>query len=354
MKNRLIKKALCVALASTMVFGEALPAMAADGSADVQSAQAEVACAEEASITYFSVGGQDTVSSGSVHISAAGYGTEAVLYVNGAWYDSWTGSDYDGSWHVDTEFRGVAGATYQFKLVVSDDNGQTVSQESGKIYFEAPKFSRSRKPSEYVSYSTGDTGYRELGGVSVSFPFDSYVQNDIWYEVYRSTKPSGGFTRILSGVGYMYGASEVRYYDNNVKVGNTYYYMAKIVTGTDSYNKTSRVVETSAVAKVDCRLGTAELSVDRGAKGADITVSDYGAANQFDLYRSTSKTKGFKKIKTIYTPEYTDTTVKAGKTYYYKVVPKYYDASTRAVSKGTASEVRGVKILMGTTELTAV
>ena len=126
MKNRLIKKALCVALASTMVFGEAL---------------------------------QDTVSSGSVHISALGYGTEAVLYVNGAWYDSWTDSDYDGSWHVDTEFRGVAGATYQFKLVVSDDNGQTVSQESGKIYFEAPKFSRSRKPSEYVSYSTGDTGY---------------------------------------------------------------------------------------------------------------------------------------------------------------------------------------------------
>ena len=111
MKNRLIKKALCVALASTMVFGEALPAMAADGSADVQSAQAEVAFAEEASITYFSVGGQDTVSSGSVHISALGYGTEAVLYVNGAWYDSWTDSDYDGSWHVDTEFRGVAGAT---------------------------------------------------------------------------------------------------------------------------------------------------------------------------------------------------------------------------------------------------
>ena len=73
MKNRLIKKALCVALASTMVFGEALPAMAADGSADVQSAQAEVAFAEEASITYFSVGGQDTVSSGSVHISALGY-----------------------------------------------------------------------------------------------------------------------------------------------------------------------------------------------------------------------------------------------------------------------------------------
>ena len=83
MKNRLIKKALCVALASTMVFGDALPAMAADGSADVQSAQAEVAFAEEASITYFSVGGQDTVSSGSVHISALGYGTEAVLYVNG-------------------------------------------------------------------------------------------------------------------------------------------------------------------------------------------------------------------------------------------------------------------------------
>ena len=55
MKNRLIKKALCVALASTMVFGDALPAMAADGSADVQSAQAEVAFAEEASITYFSV-----------------------------------------------------------------------------------------------------------------------------------------------------------------------------------------------------------------------------------------------------------------------------------------------------------
>ena len=78
MKNRLIKKALCVALASTMVFGDALPAMAADGSADVQSAQAEVAFAEEASITYFSVGGQDTVSSGSVHISALGYGKQEL------------------------------------------------------------------------------------------------------------------------------------------------------------------------------------------------------------------------------------------------------------------------------------
>ena len=63
MKNRLIKKALCVALASAMVFGEALPAMAADGSADVQSAQAEVAFAGEVSISYFNVGDEDTVSS---------------------------------------------------------------------------------------------------------------------------------------------------------------------------------------------------------------------------------------------------------------------------------------------------
>ena len=61
-----------MALASTMVFGDALPAMAADGSADVQSAQAEVAFADAAGITNISVGGLDTVSSGSVHISALG------------------------------------------------------------------------------------------------------------------------------------------------------------------------------------------------------------------------------------------------------------------------------------------
>ena len=87
MKKKIISKALCVALASVLMFGEAAPAMAATKSLD----QGQAVVAEDtfsASIDGIEAGNSATVTDNHVGISAWGSGTSAKLYVNGVEFES--------------------------------------------------------------------------------------------------------------------------------------------------------------------------------------------------------------------------------------------------------------------------
>ncbi len=63
------------------------------------------------------------------------------------------------------------------------------------------------------------------------------------------------------------------------------------------------------------------LSVTKGGNNSlKLSWNELEGSKQYLVYRSTKKTSGFKRIKTLTTNSYTDTKLKYGTTYYYKVV----------------------------------
>lgn len=334
MNKSFAKKALCIALASAMVFGEAGTALAAttNAPADSTAATADYGDSFKAEITYFNVD--------NYYISANGYGKRAEILVNGKLYRTVYGSEYDGSWSLYeyADWGMVAGASYEISIVAYGTDDDIVSKKS-KINVPAPKL-KSGSLSANASYATIETGYREARGINVYCELDSYCSRTYGYELYRSTNAKSGFVKVDSG--YRWGGSSISAVDNTAVRGKTYYYKIRLVTGTDSYIKTSKVLATSGVVKAVSGKPEVSIDVEKNGSAVDVIMKDYGVANQFDIYRSTKKSSGYKKIKTIYTTTYTDKSVKSGTTYYYKVVPKYYDKLTGKVIVGAKSDVKGV------------
>ena len=62
-----------------------------------------------------------------------------------------------------------------------------------------------------------------------------------------------------------------------------------------------------------------KLKVKAGKKKVTITYKKAAGAQKYQIYRSTKKSKGYKKIKTTGKAKYVDKKVKKGKRYYYKV-----------------------------------
>ena len=206
-------------------------------------------------------------------------------------------------------------------------------------------------PSVSVGYTVGSTGYAKPGYVSVSVYLDSRHSDEVKYEVQRATKSGGPFTTIATGSESY--TSRLAYLDSTAKTGTTYYYRFRIVSGSDQYVKTSKVIATSKTASV--KVGIPEVDqLYASSMNVSEKISKPGVflwmtsnfANQYDVYRSTNKSKGYRKIKTIYSADFTDTAVKSGTVYYYKVVPKYYDSQTRKITTGKTSGVVGVKFIM--------
>ncbi len=69
---------------------------------------------------------------------------------------------------------------------------------------------------------------------------------------------------------------------------------------------------------------TAKVSAAQLAANCHVKVSfaKVSGAKGYDIYRSAKASSGYKKIKTVTKNSYTDKSVKAGKTYYYKIVAK--------------------------------
>ena len=193
MKKKIISKALCVALASVLIFGEAVPAMAAaDGSEQGQAVVAEDTVS--ASIDTISVGDSDVITNSYVPISASGSGTRATLYINDVEYDSY--ESYYGRWNISTSFSGKAGATYEFKVVAEGSDGPNqISTLTRK--FEAPVFNRNYV-SAWWNTETSDSGYTKYKSAYVKASFESRISAGYDYYVYRSTNPKTGFKKIYS------------------------------------------------------------------------------------------------------------------------------------------------------------
>ncbi len=87
---------------------------------------------------------------------------------------------------------------------------------------------------------------------------------------------------------------------------------------------------------------TSISSIKSGAAGIALKWKKAEGAGGYYVYRKASGESSYRKVKTTSSLSWTDTSVKKGKQYSYKIVP-YAKSSSGAVTKGTASAVKSLR-----------
>ena len=169
------------------------------------------------------------------------------------------------------------------------------------------------------------------------------------YKIYRKTG-TGKYTCIQT----IKDKSTVSFKDTTVKPKNTYTYRIRgyvSVNGKNYYSKYTSV-NTAELKMAKPQLKKAYVS---GGKKIKVTWKRDSKADGYYIYRATSKKGTYKKVKTITknkTVSWSDTSIKTGKTYYYKI-RSFVKASTGTKSS-SYSNVFSVKTALKTPAVTSV
>ena len=130
------------------------------------------------------------------------------------------------------------------------------------------------------------------------------------YEIYRATSQNGTYTK-------MYTTTGLSYTNTTAKAGTTYYYKVKAISSVQSTANSSL----SAVVTITCHCARPVVKWDYWATTGKpyIKWDAVEGASQYEIYRATSQNGTYTKMYTTTGLSYTNTTAKAGTTYYYKV-----------------------------------
>lgn len=136
------------------------------------------------------------------------------------------------------------------------------------------------------------------------------------YRIKRSTSKNGTYNVIAT----VNGKNKTTYQDKKLKTSKTYYYKIETinkVNGKKGYSGDSAAVsaKTLKTTSITAVKATGSTSVRLEWKAVD-------GASGYQIYRSTSKDSGYKKVGQVKgknTKKYEDKTLEAGKTYYYQV-----------------------------------
>ena len=240
---------------------------------------------------------------------------------------------------VSTSDAGVVLPTGAAKPVAISDKGTYKEAENAIIWDKATDV-----PSSFT-YTYQITGSKQMVTVTVNVDKTEMVKNVLsldkvttlttaskaynkvkltWsgvdgatgYRIYRSTSKTTGFKKIKS----ITTSSKVTYTNSNVSCGTTYYYKVRayrLVDGNYYFGAYSPVV--SAKAK-PATPGSFKAAKSTRTK-VKVTWKAVAGASGYRIYRSTSKTGGFSRIKTVKSGASTSYTKKTtrNKTYYYKM-----------------------------------
>ena len=128
------------------------------------------------------------------------------------------------------------------------------------------------------------------------------------YEVYRATSKNGSYSRITT-------TTSTSITNTKVNAGSTYYYYVRAVADNGRKSDKSNIVSRT------CDVARPEVSITNIASSGKIKLSwkKIDGATKYEVYRATSKNGTYTLLKTTTSTSLTNTTVTAGKTYYYKV-----------------------------------
>ena len=177
------------------------------------------------------------------------------------------------------------------------------------------------------------------------------------YEVYRATSKKGKYKKVGT-VSKKSGTDSYTYTDSGVKIGTKYYY--KVICTKTVSGKTikSGYSDIKSVTAAPGKPGISVKTTDSGKLKISWKAVKKSSSKNVDgyvVYRSTSKNGKYSKVKTISkgsTTSFTDSGLKNGKTYYYKV-RAYVNVKGKKVY-GEYSSVKSKKVIPGTPSIKAV
>lgn len=188
----------------------------------------------------------------------------------------------------------IPGVKHYYKVVALNDNNLSMSNYSSvvniKTSFDKPKGLKIAN----TEYNNIKIAWTKVNGATS-------------YDIYRSTKKSSGYKKIAT-------SKTNSYTSKSLKTNKTYYYKIK---AKNSYITSSY----SSVVKGKTGLSEPEniKAVSTSYNSIKLTWSKVTGAQKYEIYRSTRKSSGYKKIKTTKSRSYTNKKLTSGTTYYYKI-----------------------------------
>jgi lactocepin len=164
-----------------------------------------------------------------------------------------------------------------------------------------------KNPSTPTSVKVASSDYNKL---TVSW---AKVTGASGYEVYRATSKTGAYSKAATVSG-----STSSYANSGLTTGQTYYYKVVAYTtveGKKLVSPSSSIVSAKPVLKTP-----ASVKADKASSTSiKVSWSKVSGASGYKVYRATSKSGSYTKVKTTTSGSYTNTKLTKGKTYYYKV-----------------------------------
>ncbi|TGE39651.1 cell wall-binding protein [Desulfosporosinus fructosivorans] len=199
--------------------------------------------------------------------------------------------------------------TYYYKVLAVNSTGK--SDYSSKEYATTDESDESDDSDESDSLSAPeDLTATAEGPNEIYLDWDS-VSDATSYQVYRSTSSSGTYSKIAT-------TTSSKYTNTNLSPDTTYYYKVLAVdsTGKSDYSSKEHATtdESDDLSAPNDLSATVESSSEIYLKWD--SVSD---AKSYYVYRSTDSSGTYSKIATTTSSNYTNTSLSADTTYYYKV-----------------------------------
>lgn len=191
----------------------------------------------------------------------------------------------------------VAGTTYYYKVAATKGNyvAPLSSYAYTKTILDAPINVKVSK----VAYDKAEVSWNAVSGATR-------------YIVYRTTDPNGTYKKIGE-------VTTTKFAKNGVIPGARHYY--KVVALNDNNASMSNYssivnIKTGFDKPKGLKVSSAEYN------SIKLTWSKAKGATSYEIYRSTKKSSGYKKIGTSKTNSYTSKSLKTNTTYYYKIKSK--------------------------------
>ena len=197
----------------------------------------------------------------------------------------------------------TTGKTYYYKVrAYKVVNGENLYSDFSEVASAKPQLSSPTGKASSASYNSNKVTWNKVAGAD-------------GYEIYRATSQSGSYSlkkTVASG-------SNLSYTNTGLTTGKTYYYKVRayrLVNGKKVYSNYSDIVSSKP------KLTTPTLTLSSGTKKVYVKWNKISGASGYEVYRGTSKSGTYKRVKTISkgsTSTYTNSGLSSKKGYYYKV-----------------------------------
>ncbi len=131
------------------------------------------------------------------------------------------------------------------------------------------------------------------------------------YQVYRATSKNGTYSKVKT-------TTALSFTNTKLTTGKTYYYKVRAYKKVGSKTRYGAFSTVTATYPAPAKTGEVKAS-SAGYDSIKLTWSKAAGAKGYQVYRATSKSGKYTKVKTTTSLSYTNTGLTAGKTYYYKV-----------------------------------